>query len=148
MLRVGDQVKTGGSGSVQLIYFDGTLTTINPGSLLEIREIHEDQATKVRRVSEKLNWGEVLASTQKKNVAGSFHEVATDNVSARSEETGEFRVVSDKESKAASVDVFQGRVQLSSGGRVARLDPGGRMRADPPGQRRAKGVLPGVPRLL
>ncbi len=148
LLQVGDQVKTGGSGSVQLIYFDGTLTTINPGSLLEIREIHEDQATKIRRVSEKLNWGEVLASTQKKNVDGSFHEVATENVSARSEEAGEFRVVSDKESKAAAVDVFQGRVQLSSGGRVERLEPGERMRADASGALQAKEVLPGVPRLL
>jgi hypothetical protein len=148
LLRVGDQVKTGGSGSVQLIYFDGTLTTINPGSLLEIREIHEDQATKVRRVSEKLNWGEVLASTQKKNVDGSFHEIATEKVSARAEEAGEFRVISDKESKASAVDVFQGRVQLSSGGRMERLDSGERMRADAAGQLQAKEVLPGVPRLV
>ena len=148
LLRVGDQVKTGGSGSVQLIYFDGTLTTINPGSLLEIREIHEDTVTRVRRVSEKLNWGEVLASTQKKNVDGSFHEVATEKVSARSEEAGEFRVVSDKESKAAAVDVFQGRVQIASAGRVERLESGERLRADALGQLQAKEVLPGVPRLV
>jgi hypothetical protein len=148
LLRVGDQVKTGGSGSVQLIYFDGTLTTINPGSLLEIRELHEDPATKVRRVSEKLNWGEVLASTQNKNVDGSFHEVATEKVSARSQGVGEFRVVSDKESKVAAVDVFQGRVQLASGGRIERLESGERIRADALGQMQAKEVLPGVPRLV
>ena len=148
LLRVGDQVKTGGSGSVQLIYFDGTMTTINPGSLLEIREIHEDMATKVRRVSEKLTWGEVLASTQKKNVDGSFHEVSTEKVSARSEEAGEFRVVSDKESRASSVDVFQGRLQIASAGRVERLESGERIRADASGELQAKEVLPGVPRLV
>jgi hypothetical protein len=147
-LRVGDQVKTAGSGSVQLIYFDGTITTINPGSLLEIREIHEDPATKVRRVSEKLNWGEVLASTEKTNVEGSFHEVATEKLSARSEVAGEFRVSSNKESKAAAVDVFRGRVQISSGGRVERLESGERVRADASGTLQAKEVLPGVPRLM
>jgi FecR protein len=148
LLRVGDQVKTAASGSVQLIYFDGTLTTINSGSLLEIREIHEDPATKVRHVSEKLNWGEVLASTQKSNVDGSFHEVATQNVSARSQEAGEFRVSSDKESNAAAVDVFQGKLQISSGGRVERLDSGERIRADAGGKLQSKEILPAVPRLI
>ena len=48
--------------------------------------------TKVRRVREKLTWGEVQASTQKRNVSGSFHEVTTDKVAARSDEQGEFRI--------------------------------------------------------
>jgi hypothetical protein len=147
-LRVGDQLKTSGSGSVQLIYFDGTVTTIDPGSLLEIREIHEDPATKIRRVSEKLNWGEVQASTQKRNVEGSFHEVSTEKISARSEEAGEFRIASDKASNAAAIDVFQGRVQVSSGGRKESVESGERLRADPAGQLQAKEVLPGSPRLL
>jgi hypothetical protein len=148
LLQVGDQIKTAGSGSIQLIYFDGTLTTINPGSLLEIREIREDPATKVRRVSEKLNWGEVLASTQNKNVAGSFHEVATPKVSARSEDSGEFRVSSVKDSDVAAVDVFDGRIQISSGGRVERLEPGERIRTDERGKLQAKEILPSVPRLI
>jgi hypothetical protein len=148
LLHVGDQLKTAASGSVQLLYFDGTITTLNPGSLLEIREIREDPATKVRKVSEKLNWGEVLASTQKRNVDGSFHEVATEKVSARSEDAGEFRVSSDKESKASAVDVFNGRLQIASGGRVERLESGERIRADAGGQLQAKEVLPGVPRLV
>lgn len=148
LLQVGDQLKTAGSGSVQLIYFDGTLTTVNPGSLLEIREIHEDPATKVRHVSEKLNWGELLASTQKTNVDGSFHEVATEKVSARSEGAGEFRVSSDKESKSSAIDVFQGRVQIASKGRVESLATGERIRADSGGELQAKEVLPGVPRLI
>ena len=148
LLHVGDQVKTASSGSVQLIYFDGTLTTINPGSLLEIRDIREDPGTKIRHVTEKLNWGEVLASTQKKNVDGSFHEVATEKVSARSDDVGEFRVVSDQNTKAAAIDVFQGRVQVASGGRKENVETGERVRADADGQLRAKELLPGSPRLL
>lgn len=147
-LRVGDQIKTAASGSVQLIYFDGTMTTINPGSLLEIREVHEDPATKVRHVSEKLNWGELLSETQKKNVDGSFHEVSTDNVSARSDDAGAFRVASDKESKAAAIDVFDGRVQVAAKGRKEQVVSGERIRTDPAGQLQAKEVLPGVPRLI
>jgi len=148
LLRVGDQVKTSSSGSIQLIYFDGTVTTIDPGSLLEIREIHEDPATKVRRVTEKLNWGEVSASTQKRNVDGSFHEVATERFTARSDEAGEFRIASDKESKATAIDVFQGRVQVASGGRKENVESGERLRTDAAGQLQAKEVLPGAPRLL
>jgi hypothetical protein len=133
---------------VQLIYFDGTKTIIKPGSLLEIREIREDPATKVRRVTEKLNWGEVLASTQKRNVDGSFHEVSTEKVSARSEGVGEFRISSDKESKASAVDVFNGRLKVASGGRVENVESGERIRADAGGRLQAKEVLPGVPRLV
>ena len=52
-LEIGDQVKTSSSASAQLIHFDGTLTTVQPGSLLEIRDLYEDPVTKVRRVREK-----------------------------------------------------------------------------------------------
>src|SRR6185503_3594855 len=97
MLQIGDQVKTSSSASAQLIYFDGTVTTIQPGSLLEIRDLYEDPVTLVRRVKEKLNWGELKASTQKRNVNGSYHEVATDQVAARSEDAGEFRMAFDRQ---------------------------------------------------
>ena len=148
LLRVGDQVKTAGSGSVQLIYFDGALTTIHPGSLLEIREVREDPATKVRRVSEKLNWGEIMASTQQKNVDGSFHEISTEKVTARSEESGEFRITSDKETRTTAVDVLHGSVQVAAPRGTESLTAGERIRADAQGVLQAKEVLPGVPRLV
>jgi hypothetical protein len=56
-LRTGDQVKTSSSSTAEVIYFDGTVTRIQPGSLLEIRDLFEDPVTKVRRVREKLSWG-------------------------------------------------------------------------------------------
>ena len=147
-LRIGDQVKTSSSGSAQLIYFDGTMTSIRPGSLLEIRDLYEDPVTKVRRVKEKLTWGEVEASTQKRNVNGSYHEVTTAKVSARSEGGGEFRVSFDKNKKTSVVDVFDGKIAVSTAGKKETLKAGERIKAKADGSLSAKQSLPGLPRLL
>ena len=148
VLHLGDQVKTSASASAQLIYFDGTVTTVQPGSLLEIRDLFEDPTTKVRKVREKLNWGEVTASTQRRNVAGSFHEVTTDTASARISDAGETRIAYDKESKKATFDVFSGRVEVAGLGQREVLDAGERVEASTAGGLSAKDVLPGVPRLV
>jgi hypothetical protein len=148
VLRVGDQIKTAASASVEIIYFDGTVTRVQPGSLLEIRRLREDPATRVREVSEKLNWGEVVASTRKKNVEGSYHEVATERVSARTDEEGQFRVAVDQTAKTAAFDVFQGKVRVAAPDRTEDVTAGERMRAGADGQLMAKEVLPGVPRLI
>lgn len=147
-LRVGDQVKTGTNASAELIYFDGTITTLQPGSLLEIREVSEDPGTKVRRVSERLNWGEILASTQKKNVEGSFHEIATESVAARSEESGRIRIAYDKDSQAGSFDAFEGRFQIVAPDRRESLVSGERIRTSPSGELLPKEILPAPPRLV
>jgi hypothetical protein len=147
-LSIGDQVKTSSSASAQLIYFDGTVTTVKAGSLLEIRDLYEDPVTKVRRVRERLNWGEVKASTPTRNVNGSFHEVSTDKVSARSEEAGEFRLAYDRDKKTTVVDTFRGQIQVESGGKRESLVAGERIRARADGRLAAKQSLPGVPRLL
>ena len=148
VLRIGDQVKTSSSASAQLIYFDGTITTIRPGSLLEISELSEDPATLVRRVSERLNWGEVTASTQKRNVEGSFHEVSTESVRARTDQPGEFRVAVDREEQTSSFDVFEGRVEVAGAGARESLEAGQRIRASAQGRLAGKEALPGVPRLV
>lgn len=147
MLQIGDQVKTSSSASAALIYFDGTVTTIQPGSLLEIRDLYEDPVTMVRRVKENLNWGELKASTQKRNVSGSYHEVSTDKVTARSEDAGEFRVAFDKESKAAEFDVFDGRIQIDTPGKKESLVGGERIRAGADGRLKGKEALPDAPSL-
>lgn len=147
-LQIGDQVKTSSSASAQLIYFDGTVTTIQPGSLLEIRDLYEDPVTMVRRVKEKLNWGEVKASTQKRNVRGSYHEVSTDKVAARTEDAGEFRVAYHRWHKTAEFDVFDGHVTVDARAKKESLVGGERIRAAEDGQLQQKESLPGVPRLL
>ena len=148
VVRVGDQVKTSSSSTVQLLYFDGTVTTVQKGSLLEIRQLSEDPTTKVRKVAEKLTWGEILASTQKRNVEGSFHEVTTEKAAARSDEGGEFRVRFDQEQGTASFDVFQGRVLVAGADSRESLDAGERVRAAADGSLSGKELLPGVPRLI
>ncbi|MDX1390699.1 MAG: FecR domain-containing protein, partial [Acidobacteriota bacterium] len=147
-LQVGDMIKTSSGASSQIVHFDGTVTTIQPGSLLEIRELYENPVTKVRKVTEKLNWGEVTASTARRNVDGSVHEVATDKISARSAEEGEFRVSADRNDKTATVDVFTGRVEVEGRGTKEVIAEGERLRAASDGRLGNKELLPGVPKLL
>jgi len=147
-LSVGDQVKTSSNASAQLIYFDGAVTTIESGSLLEIRDLHEDPVTKVRRVREKLRFGEVNASTQHSNVKGSFHEVATEEVAARTGEAAEFRVATDQETKRSEYDVFKGAIVVATQNKKENLMAGEGIRADASGELSAKRALPSVPRLV
>ncbi|PYS94218.1 MAG: hypothetical protein DMF50_12745 [Acidobacteria bacterium] len=126
-LRVGDQIKTASSGSAQIIYFDGTITTIKPGSLLEIRELFEDPATRVRKVREKLNWGGVSASMPDANVAGSFHEVATDSATARATNRAQFDVAFDAETRKTRAEVQSGTAEVQAANRTLTLKPQQRM---------------------
>ena len=148
LIRVGDQIKTSSSSSARLIYFDGTVSTLQPGSLMEIRDLFEDPVTKVRRVREKLTWGEVQASTQKRNVRGSFHEVATAKITARSENAGEFRVSFNKVDQKSTVDVFDGRIEVATDTHKETVDAGERIVARASGVLDPKQSLPGIPRLL
>lgn len=148
VLEIGDQVKTSSRGKARLLYFDGTETSVEPGSLLEIRDLYEDPVTKVRRVREKLTWGEVQASTRKRNVSGSFHEVTTEKAAARTEEAGEFRVSYDQKRQTSTVDVFDGRIEVATANRKETVEAGERIRAESDGSLSAKQDLPAMPRLL
>ena len=147
-LRVGDQVKTASSGSAELIYMDGTVTRIEPGSLLEIRDLFEDPVTKVRRVRERLSWGEVTSSTREQQVNGSYHEVSAGKVRARAQESGEIRVAYDRQQKTSVIDVFKGSFEVEAADRKESVGEGERIRASPTGRLGAKELLPGIPRLI
>lgn len=148
-LSVGDQIKTSSNGSAQVLYFDGTKTTISPGSLLEIRDLYEDPVTKVRRVREQLSWGVVQASTRESNVSGSYHELSTDTAQARAVEAGEYRIEHDKDTGASSFSAFDGgALELSSSNSKTTLAAGERVAAGRGGTFSAKELLPGVPRLI
>lgn len=146
-LQIGDQVKTSSSASAQIIYFDGTKTTIEPGSLLEIKELYEDPVTKVRRVHERLAFGQVNASIADRNVAGSFHEVSTAKVAARAEGESEFQVAYDGNQRTSRVDVFTGKLEVQGSDRAESLQGGERIRAAADGRLGSRQALPGVPRL-
>jgi glucodextranase-like protein/FecR-like protein len=120
-LRVGDQIKTSSSGSAQIVYFDGTITTIKPGSLLEIRELFEDPATKVRKVRERLNFGGVLSTTPGGNASGSFHEVSTETSVARAQDRAQIAIDYDQQQKITRAAVESGEVEVRAGGNTVKL---------------------------
>jgi hypothetical protein len=122
-LSVGDQIKTSSSSTVQIIYFDGTITTVKPGSLLEIKELYEHPTTKVRKVREKLNFGGVTSTVAGSNVAGSFHEVATATTSTRSHERSEIEVGYDDKTRKTEVRLLSGKAEVEAGKRAIQLAP-------------------------
>jgi hypothetical protein len=146
-LRVGDQIKTSGGGSAQIIYFDGTITTIKPGSLLEIRELFEDPSTRVRKVEEKVTWGGVSATTSDANVQGSVHSVLTDSTTTRASSRAQFDVSFDADRKSASTEVHSGATEVVAAGATHTLRPLDRMEVQ--GERVvARTTLPAAPALL
>jgi hypothetical protein len=146
-LGEGDQIKTSSKGSAEVIFFDGSITRIAPGSLYKIREVRENPYTKERRVREELKFGELHASTPDRNVAGSYHEVKTGNVAARSEQAADFRVTAEEGGKQAAIDVFQGQIEVASNDRRENVVAGERIRTGADGKLRDKEVLPGIPAL-
>lgn len=117
-LSVGDQVKTSSRASAQIIYFNGTITTIKPGSLLEIKDLYDNPATRVQQVRERLREGRISASTQEPSAAGSYHEVATQNTVAKSEERTDFEVGFDRDKEKTQIEVHSGRATLTAGDRA------------------------------
>ncbi len=114
-LSAGDQIKTSSRASAQIIYFNGTITTIKPGSLLEIKDLYDNPATRVQHVKERLREGRISASTQEPGAAGSYHEVSTENTVATSEARSDFEVGYDKDREKTEVEVHTGRATLSAG---------------------------------
>jgi hypothetical protein len=120
-LKVGDQIKTASNGSAQIVYFDGTITTIKPGSLLEIRELFEDPATKVRKVRERLNFGGVQAVTQGGNASGSFHEVSTETTVTRTKDRALMSMEYDQKAKTTRTSVENGEAEVTAGEKTVKL---------------------------
>jgi hypothetical protein len=146
-LRVGDQIKTASNGSAQIIYFDGTITTVRPGSLLEIRELSEDPTTRVRRVREKLNFGGVSATMTGGNAKGSFHEVTTESATTRAESKAQFDVAHDPDTKRTKAQVKSGHAQVKTARATMTLKPLERLEVTREQEVRREKLLP-APSLL
>lgn len=146
-LRIGDQIKTGARAGAQIIYFDGTITTVRAESLLEIKDLYEEPTTKQRRVQERLNWGEMETTVRKGNVAGSFHEVQSDAVTAKTSADAEFRIAYNRANEQGTVTLNAGQIEVASGEKQVKMSSGEMVSVD-------KGVmgsvekLPAAPRLL
>ncbi len=115
-LATGDQIKTSSRASAQIIYFNGTITTIKPGSLLEIKDLYDNPATRVQKVREQLREGRITASTQEPAAEGSVHEVETMNSVAKSSHRTDFEIGYDTEREQTHVEVHTGQATLSPTG--------------------------------
>ncbi len=102
----GDFIKTGRTGSAEIMFADGTLYTIRPGSLFEVRRPSSSEASgsQVKMVS-----GAISIYT-----AGSTSTVATDAATASVEK--ESRVSLDVEAgQKTEVTTYRGRTTVSTG---------------------------------
>jgi hypothetical protein len=128
-LRAGDAIKTSSRGSAQIIYFDGSITTVKPGSLVEITTLSTDPRTRRVRVSESLKVGAVRAAASGSSAEGSFHEVTTTNSVSRAvtSQPAEFEVEFDASAEATKVSVHAGEASLSSGEKSVILQAAERM---------------------
>jgi len=115
-LSAGDQIKTSSRAAAQIIYFNGTITTVTPGSLLEIRELYDNPATRVQKVREQLREGRLAATTQDASAEGSFHEIATGNVVATTEQRSSLEVAFDETRDETKLEVHTGEAQVRAGG--------------------------------
>lgn len=114
-LKTGDQIRTGPEGSVQLVYFDDTVVTLSPGTLIEVRGLFRDQTRRTQRVSEHMAWGQLSAQTQEVSGFESIHEVTTQDASLEARKATEFRVRQDQGSSRAEVETTRGSVKLAAG---------------------------------
>jgi hypothetical protein len=113
ILQVGDQIRTGNDGSAQLVFFDGAMTTIKPGTLIEIRELTRDEERNVRRVSERLAWGSMQADTRKASGTDSVHRVQTDSAAVEARRPARFELSHDRERGSSEVRALEGSVTLT-----------------------------------
>ncbi len=147
-LGAGDQIKTGSSASAQIIYFNGSITTIKPGSILEIKELFDDPDSRIQQVRETLRTGRVVSSTLPMSVDGSFHELSTKNVTVQATGRSRFETRFDELNAGTSVGVYQGSAVVKSGGRERRLRGREQVSVDSKGALSATVKLPPTPTLL
>jgi hypothetical protein len=149
-LRRGDAIKTSSRSSAEIIYFDGSLTTVKPGSLVEITDLVTDPDTRQVRVTESLKVGGVRSAAFGSKADGSFHAVATENSVARAatSEPTEFEVDYDARRQATRVSVHTGEAALSAGEKSVILAAAERMSVAGEGQFGRRERILSSPRLL
>ncbi|MFQ5668943.1 MAG: hypothetical protein ACE5HD_00305 [Acidobacteriota bacterium] len=149
-LRLGDAIKTASRSSAQIIYFDGSITTVKPGSLVQITNLTTDPDTRQVKVTESLRVGGVRAAAFGSKVKGSFHEVATRNTVARAEtsERAEFEVDYDGQKESTRLSVHQGTAALSVGEKSVTLQAAERLSVAGNGEFGPKEQILPAPRLI
>jgi hypothetical protein len=148
-LSAGDQIKTSSRAAAQIIYFNGTITTVTPGSLLEIKELYDNPSTRIQQVRERLREGRIASMTQEPSAEGSFHEIATDNSVAVTQDRSNLEVAFDNAQGSTRVAVHSGRTQIASsgGGQGVAVEAGQGVKVDRNARLSDKIALPPTPLL-
>jgi hypothetical protein len=136
----GDFVKTGRNGSAEIMFSDGTLYTLRPGSLFEVHRpsLSESTGSQVKMVSGVINV----------YTAGSTSKIATD--AATADVDRDSRVALDVETgERTEVTSFRGKTTVSTGRQTVVLSDRERVSAGArTGDISAKTVLPEAPQPL
>jgi hypothetical protein len=143
-LRKNDLVRTAASSTAEITFFDGTVVSVRPDSLITIEETSEDPSTKRRSVRWRVDNGGVQFTVP---AAPGSREVRTPSLSATAQEnsSGGVQVAQDGET---DVRLFRGRgeVVTKTGAKVQLASNEG-VSVDSGGKATAKVVLPGSPEL-
>ncbi len=148
-LSAGDQIKTSSRSAAQIIYFNGTITTVTPGSLLEIKELYDNPSTRIQQVREQLREGKIASMTQDPSAEGSFHEIATTNSVATTQERASLEVAYDDREGRTRLAVHSGRARVAApeGGRGVAVQAGEGVQVDREAGMSDKTTLPPTPLL-
>lgn len=136
----GDFIKTGRTGSAEIMFSDGTLYTIRPGSLFEVRRpaASEASGSQIKMVSGAINV----------YTAGSTSTIATDAATA-SVDRGSRVSVDVEAGQKTEVTTFRGRTTVSTGKETAVLTDRESVTAGArTGNLSAKTALPETPQSL
>ena len=102
----GDFIKTGGTGSAEIMFSDGTLYTLRPGSLFEVRRPAASEATGSQ--------GKMVSGAINVYTSASTSKIATDAATAAVEKDS--RVSLDvQKGERTEVTTFRGRATVSTG---------------------------------
>jgi hypothetical protein len=147
VLNKADLVRTGSSSSAEVRFFDGTMFQIRSDSLVTIEETSEDPRSRQRRVSARIQSGEVNFQAPRRSVPGTTTiSTPTVRTEASGESAGNILV---QESGDSGIRVFKGNVRAESkSGQAVTLDANTAVRVDAEGKVGPKVVLPEVPVLL
>jgi hypothetical protein len=113
MLRPGDYVKTGTSGSAEIMFSDGTLYTVRPDTLF-LMSAHGNAAEKQQAIELQYGWINL-------NTAQSSSRVATPQAQAVVANESEASVVYDESKREGHFAAFRGAMQVEAGGETKKL---------------------------
>ncbi len=107
-LSYGDYVRTGGNGSAELMFLNGTLYTVRPNTLFIISRTRSDEATTAEQsINMEYGWVNLNTATQASTVS-------TPSAEARVQEDSQAMVTYDQRSGKARFVSYRGRIKLAA----------------------------------